>query len=236
VLGMSADHGACPLPELVAAGKNRYPAGAVDNDVALLAAAAPPGGGPKRMAPETIKGWAREILKPEFGDGLIQECSDTWLYLNVRVMQERGLKPADVAAALARGLKARPDVLTAYTRRQLSAGPMAKDPLGERVRRSFHAERSGDVAVILRPFHPLSGQYETGTSHGSPFPYDTHVPLVVFGAGVAGKVHDEVVTPQTLAVILAHALGIAPPAEAKTALPKGLFAEPRAESAAVGGR
>jgi len=51
----------------------------------------------------------------------------------------------------------------------------------------------------------------------------THVPLVIYGAGVVPGVRDERVTPQATSAIIARALGIDPPATAQALLPKGLF-------------
>jgi hypothetical protein len=49
--------------------------------------------------------------------------------------------------------------------------------------RGHHAKRSGDLAFVLEP-----GWFESnavqGTTHGSPYAYDTHVPIVFFGHGV----------------------------------------------------
>ena len=65
----------------------------------------------------------------------------------------------------------------------------------------------------------------TGTTHGSPYEYDTHVPLLVYGANViAGRRHDAV-TPQAIAAIFSHALGIAPPGMAEAPLPEKLLAK-----------
>ena len=62
--------------------------------------------------------------------------------------------------------------------------------------------------------------YEHGTSHGTPHPYDTHVPVLVYGAGVpalgkrSGRVSSLVVAPT-----LAWALGIGPPSAAAAKVP-----------------
>jgi hypothetical protein len=77
----------------------------------------------------------------------------------------------------------------AYTRSQLLEG-RASGPVGERVMKGFNAERSGDVVLVLHPFSiPRAGA--SGTTHGSPFSYDTHVPVLMFGEGIkAGRYAD----------------------------------------------
>ena len=54
--------------------------------------------------------------------------------------------------------------------------------------------------------------FENGTNHGTPYNYDTHVPLVWFGVGVKPGTYVERVSVTDLAPTLAHLLGIpAPP-------------------------
>jgi hypothetical protein len=52
------------------------------------------------------------------------------------------------------------------------------------------------------------------------------VPLLVFGPGIRPGVRHDRVTPQAAAAILAHGLGIAPPARAEAPVPAGLFTSP----------
>ena len=85
------------------------------------------------------------------------------------------------------------------------------------MRRSFHPQRSGDVLYALQPYH-FHG--EAGTTHGSPYGYDTHVPLLMLHSGAllsaetgmrAGR-FDRRVSPAAIAPTLAKLLGIDPPA------------------------
>lgn len=48
----------------------------------------------------------------------------------------------------------------------------------------------------------------TGSNHGTPYFYDTHVPLVWFGGGVKAGVHPERVWVSDLAPTLAGILGL----------------------------
>jgi hypothetical protein len=205
VIAVSADHGVCPLPELVRAR----------------------GGDAGRVEPISLLLKANRFLNAEFNPKgepapFIESAVYPWVYLNTGALKDLKLDRAKVEEALARWLAQQPGIKAAYSRARLLQGPFKDDPIGERVRRSFYPGRSGDVTVVLKP-HYLMTPLLTGTTHGTPHPYDTHVPLLVYGAGVRAGVRKDAVTPQAAAVILAHALGIKPPARADVALPEGVL-------------
>jgi hypothetical protein len=75
---------------------------------------------------------------------------------------------------------------------------------------------------VWKPYH-LVGPGFTGTTHGSPHPYDTHVPLMVIGPGIKPGVRKDRVSPEHAAVILARGVGVPPPAHARVTVPEGLF-------------
>jgi predicted AlkP superfamily pyrophosphatase or phosphodiesterase len=49
--------------------------------------------------------------------------------------------------------------------------------------RGYHPKRCGDVVMVLEPGWYSSGRVQ-GTTHGSPYAYDTHVPIVFYGKGI----------------------------------------------------
>src|SRR5262249_3354633 len=110
------------------------------------------------------------------------------------------------------------------TRAQLHGEMAPYDEVGTRVKKSFHPARSGDVVMVLKPYHFVS-EYSTGTTHGTPHAYDTHVPLLVYGPGIRPGPRKDAVTPQAAAAILSRALGIKPPACAEAPVPEKLFVE-----------
>lgn len=207
VLALTADHGVCPLPE---ATRRR-------GEEAL------------RIDPTALVKRASSFLSEKFGmpgeNRWIEAAEIPWLYLNRVLLAQHHLKQPEVEAALAEWLGKHPGILRAYTRSQLLGGVAADDAIGQSVRRSFFSERSGDVRIVEKPRHLLTMRL-TGTNHGTAHAYDTHVPLLVYGAGVRPGVHREAVVPQTAAVILARALGIKPPAKVEAELPAGLFRGP----------
>jgi hypothetical protein len=152
---------------------------------------------------------------------------DHSFYLNPQWVKDSGIGPEVVQSALADWLKKRSGILTAYTRAELERGPLpAADVIGQKVALSFHPKRSGDVMFVLQPYWWVTTErYKTGTGHGTPHDYDTHVPLLVYGPGVRPGVRAEAVTPLACAPILAKSLGIAPPATTRTPVPPKLFAD-----------
>lgn len=202
-LVLSSDHGICPLPEV--AGLRGKEAGRVD--------------------PAKLKKQAEDHLQKTLGAcerDYIEEFVHPWFYLDRKALALMKLDQSDVEQQLAAWLINEPSAATqaAFTRTHLLKG-MPKHKLGEMVWRSYHAERCGDVIMVTRPYYFVS-QYETGTTHGTPHEYDTHVPLFVFGPGVRAGASEERVTPQAAAAILAHFLGVEVPPAAEAAVPKGV--------------
>jgi hypothetical protein len=207
-LVMTADHGVCPLPEV---SRSR-------------------GEEAGRISPEQLQRQANAFLDETFASGdekgrWVEAQADAWLYLNQKLLRERGLASADVEAALAGWLRKQPGVEAVYTRTQLLHGVPADDTTGRAVSRSFYPDRCGDLAVVLKPYWLFSSLF-MATTHGTPYDYDTHVPLLVVGPGVRPGVRHDRVTPQATAAILAHGLGIDPPARAEAPVPADLFAAP----------
>jgi hypothetical protein len=102
----------------------------------------------------------------------------------------------------------------------LRFGPAGGNPGAGR--KSFESSRCGDVAVVTKPNYLITA-YPTGTSHGTPHAYDTHVPLLVYGLGVQAGERKDAVTPQAVAKILASSLSIQPPKNAEAPVPADLF-------------
>jgi hypothetical protein len=204
VLVLTADHGVCPLPEASRAqGKD---AG--------------------RLSQSLLKAEANDFLVMKFGgDGktrYVNTVADSWIDLNHELLKARGLRTADVEEALAGWLREQEGIRAAYTHTQLARGAAGDDEVGRLMRRTFDPDRCGDVGVVMKPYWVLWSAL-TGTTHGSPNPYDTHVPLMVYGPGVKAGARTDPVRPEAAVTILARALGIKPPAKATEPVPEGLF-------------
>jgi hypothetical protein len=214
VVALSADHGICPMPEVSAAkgmDAKRVMLGQLTNGaVAFL-----------RQTFKDTNAAKAEPAKAEANSVWIQSTAFPWYYLNYKTLAARGLQSTDVADVLAAHLRKQPSVLAVYTRKQIESGVNASDEIGQRVRKAYHPERCGDVAIVMKPYY-LPTTSATGTTHGSPHAYDTHVPLMIAGPGVPVGSTDEAITPQAVVPILSQLLGIAPPSGCDTGAPERL--------------
>lgn len=204
VLALTADHGVCPLPETTR--RRGQEAGRID---------------PKSLKARASLFLGETFHVPAEDNRWLEAPEGSWLYLNRSLLERHKLKQSDVEAALAGWLRRQPGVQNVYTRSQLLAGPPADDAIGRSVWLSFYPQRSGDLRIIEKPYHLVTTKL-TGTNHGTPHPYDTHVPLLVYGGGVRPGERRETITPLSAAAILAHALGVRPPPKAAP-LPEALF-------------
>lgn len=209
LLGLTADHGVCPLPE-VARAKGTAPFATRISTTELQ----------KELDAHLTKTYPAS--KPANGKTAkwVEGVHFPWVYVNPRLAKAVGQSREAVAAEAAKYLAARNDVARAFTRAQLSGPVPPSDEVAVRVKRSFHPVRSGDVYVVLQPYCIPWGA--TGTTHGSPYPYDTHVPLLVYGPGVRGGKRDEPTTPQALASIFAKWLDVRRPRDASFPIPETL--------------
>jgi len=187
IVVLTADHGVAPVPEDALAMK--LPAG--------------------RLARETLEDAATGALEAAYGPGAwLEGRAGSDLYLNQDLVRERGLDLGAVERTAARSVEALPSVWRAYTRSQILEGDLPPDPWSHRVLVSFHRARSGDVAVLLEPYWMSSA---TGTTHGTPYSYDTHIPLVIMGPGITPGSHARPVLLNDLAPTLATLLGVETP-------------------------
>jgi hypothetical protein len=188
---LTADHGAPPMPEYLRAtgrdiptGRMRFSDAARAEEKALNA----------RFGPLADKGpWLVNY-------GLIQPSA----------LKEKNLDPKEVEAVMRDAALQLPWVQAVYTRSQLVQGDV-EDGLGHQAFLSFNRERSGDLMVLVKPYF---FQRDVGVSHGSPYNYDTHVPLLWYGVGVPRGERTERVGIDDLAPTLSHLLGIPAPPKA----------------------
>jgi len=196
VVALTADHGAPSLPEKTQREQGSDAAGRLSGsalDRFLFSAL------------DTIYG-----PLPENAYWALRDNSG--YHLNPAALKAKHLTGPQLDEKIREVLLAYPTIAAVYTREQLVApGPL--DVFGEMERLSYYAPRSMDVVYI--PKRNFIERATAGTTHGTPYDYDTHVPQVWYGAGVPPGVHRERVAVEDLAPTLAALLGVTLPPEAK---------------------
>jgi hypothetical protein len=210
LLAVTADHGVCPLPEVsrakgISSAQRVDPAELQKELDAHLTALFPASG-------------------PSFGKAAnwVEGIQFPWVYLKSSVVKASGKPREAIAAEAAKFLESREGVSRAFTRAELASSGSDADPVATHMKRSYYPARSGDVCVVLKPYCIPSKRIETGTTHGAPYDYDTHVPLLVYGPGIKGGARAEPTTPQSLASIFAKWLNIRRPKDAAFPIPATL--------------
>jgi predicted AlkP superfamily pyrophosphatase or phosphodiesterase len=164
-------------------------------------------------------------LKKRFGIGeeLIQAFFQPYLYLDHDLIRAKGLDRAEVEAALAAELSKLEGVAAAVSSSDLRAGNLPDTVLMRSVLNNFHEGRSGDIYLIFEPnvfINDFDG-LTVASVHGSPWRYDTFVPVLFAGAGLKPAKVSRAVTPYDIAPTLAAYLEVK--------VPSGAFGETLSE-------
>jgi predicted AlkP superfamily pyrophosphatase or phosphodiesterase len=151
-------------------------------------------------------------LKAEFGVAgeLIDQFYQPYLYLNRDVIEERGLDFATVSRRVAEELRKLPGIAYAVSSDDLRKGAVAQTPVTDAILANFNGDRSGDVYVAFDP-HWFVADFDglsVTASHGQPWAYDTHVPIIWMGPEIkAGRFARRVETVDVAPTISAY-LGV----------------------------
>ena len=105
-------------------------------------------------------------------------------------------------------IRTTPGVAQVYQSDELETHAKDGDRVAHAAKLSYFEERSGDLIIILKPYWVAGGN---ATTHGSPYEYDTKVPVVIFGAGVNPGMHMTPATPADIAPTLAVLAGLPTP-------------------------
>lgn len=182
VVAMSSDHGVMDLPEQNTAGG--------------------------RQSAAAVRAAIDGALTQAFGGdtSFIAAISGAEVYFKPGIYDRLKAAPATLAAART-ALMALPGVAGVLTSDDVST-PEARrstDPQVRAVALSYYPGRSGDLTVVVKENWIMPA---IGTTHGTLYDYDQHVPLILYGAGIRPGIHEEPVTPLDLAVTIASMVGV----------------------------
>jgi predicted AlkP superfamily pyrophosphatase or phosphodiesterase len=191
VMVLTADHGVAPLPELVT----------------------DPRIGAKRLNPTLIANASERALRSRFGapptPGWLLQIAPPWIYLNGKALEQRGFTLEEAERTTQSAAQRVPGVQRAFTATELSQ--QQERGVTSAAALSFNPQRSGDVYYELKPY-VISAEQAVGTTHGSPWSYDTRVPLLWFGSSVKRGAQRGPASIADIAPTLCFLLGIPAPA------------------------
>jgi arylsulfatase A-like enzyme len=187
VVVLTADHGVSPVPEVNQ--KRKMPGGRFDD---------------KNELDTVEKALTARFGTPPAGGKWIQYSGEGSLFFAVHPTVD----VAEEERVAADAIRALPHVFRVFTRTQLMNGEISVDPVGVRMRNGFNAARSGNVTVMLDPYWMVS---RSGTTHGAPFDYDTHVPVLFLGPQVRAGRYNANIMVNDIAPTLATMLDVETP-------------------------
>ncbi len=157
---LTADHGVSPVPEVNIA--RNMPGGRLDDQKLAAAMSA--------------------ALAAKYGEGkwLVNSVGSA-PYFNLELIVSKKLSLAEVEETAAEAARKFPHVYRVLTKEQITHGQMAMDGPGTMILNGFLASRAPDLIIVQDQFYLFGA---TGTSHGTPFNYDSHVPVIFMGNGI----------------------------------------------------
>lgn len=179
---ITADHGAVDVPQFLI--DNHIPAGYFDK---------------KKMTDDL-----KAFCLTKWNTDLIENISNGNVFLNHEIITKNNLNSSQIEQEIANYLLTFEGISQTFTANTLKTTVITEN-IAANIQRGFSQSRSGDVIYVLASGWINDG-YKTGTTHGSPYHYDTHVPLLWYGHQIPkGETTKKVVIPDiaaTLAVLL----------------------------------
>jgi hypothetical protein len=187
---LTSDHGASPAPEYLSE----------------------KGLGTGRLDPTEIARVADAALDKRFGAG--DWCAKVFnpgLFLRVEPMQRLKVTPSDAERVAADAIRRLPGIAAVFTRSELAQG-QPQTRLRRFATATLHPTRSPDVIIVQEPYwYFYKDMKKNAGMHGSPYGYDTHVPLFFYGAHIRPVRVATAVKMNDVAPTIAAYLGVPAP-------------------------
>jgi len=128
--------------------------------------------------------FAEKVLQEEFNLStkyVIENFSNYQIFLNKKTLRDNKLKVKDVSEVLANRLVEFESIYKTVTAHNLQTTNF-DDGILNRLQNGYNQKFSGDILLIPNP--STIGGLQTGTTHGSGYNYDSHVPMLFYGKGI----------------------------------------------------
>ncbi|MFA6455742.1 MAG: alkaline phosphatase family protein [Bacteroidota bacterium] len=187
IVGLSADHAVCPLPEYNVQFRNK------DAKRYLYGTEIKP-----RL--DSLS----SLLKYELNtseDVIIKNS-----FINYTLAVKDGWDSVQLESEITKGLRGMDAFVDVYFRHELLSSTASSKPYMQKYRNSYYAPRGEDFQYRIRE-NCIIASRPTGTTHGSPYRYDTHVPLIFWWNGAPSRTIDREVHSADAAPTLAKFAG-----------------------------
>ena len=170
-----------------------------------------------RIYPDDVINIANEAGKRVFGvSNIVRFFFRPYMYLDHKKIAAANLDREKVEQTVANALTDTEGIALAVGRSGLS--PMEETPVLEQIRRNFHPSRSGDIYIVQEPYWFMFNKGPIAAMHGSPWRYDTHVPIIFTGPNISSQTVHRLVHPVDVAPTMAAFLGMTPPSSSRGTL------------------
>lgn len=143
----------------------------------------------RNVLPTDITTALKKFSTDTFGADLVLNYSNYNLFLNKEAIKTKGLELAKVKQAFKDYFMTQDQVKRVFTEEEIISDS-GNDYYLNAIAKGYDATQDGDIVVLDKPGYIEYGP--TGTSHGTPYSYDTHVPCIFYGWNVPkGETHDK---------------------------------------------
>jgi arylsulfatase A-like enzyme len=185
---LTADHGAVSNPQYLV--DNGQPGGVILFDSLHL----------------KLKNLAGDAPQQE---SLILDFSGDQVKFNEPLTKARNLNLDSLLTVFTDFLVTQPGIAVALTSNELKTNQY-KYGIKQMMQNGFYASRNAEIEFVLKP-NWLTWFTKKGTSHGTPYEYDTHVPLIFYGWKIKNNKSDTDVKITDIAPTVSKLLGIEAP-------------------------
>jgi predicted AlkP superfamily pyrophosphatase or phosphodiesterase len=187
LIALTADHGVAPVP----AHAQQFGLGGI-------------------VEPKSVTEAVQNALNKSFGDEKwILDFYNGNVYLDEAAIERRKLNVEEVERVASQAVVKIEGVAECFTRSQILSGRLPQTRIARSVANGFHSHRNGNLVVAPQPFFFIAEGITT--THGTPYTYDTHVPVIFYGAGIAPGTYYSDASPADIAPTLATLLKIETP-------------------------
>ncbi len=141
------------------------------------------------VLPKDIRASLKKFSTDTFGEDIVLNYSNFNLFFNKEIIKTKALELAKVKQAFKDFLQTQEQVKRVYTEEEILANT-GSDYYLDCIAKGYDVSQNGDLVILDKPGYIEYGK--TGTSHGTIYSYDTHVPLLFYGWNIPkGATHDK---------------------------------------------